>query len=310
MNNRLPVWIDCDPGIDDAAALMTAVSLDSIDIRGISATYGNAHLEDTFRNAGSLLRFLGREDIRLYQGASRPLFCDAETAPHVHGNNGIGDIQLHESRAVKETETAWQAIYRTAMEEKGRLNLICTGPLTDLAIALVTYPVLPELVDHVWLMGGAAAGGNVTPCAEFNVFTDPDAAEIVFSSGIPIVMCGLDVTRKAVLPFTKLKELSEQGYERAVLLSRMSEHAVPFYQKKGINGVVLHDVCPILCMVHPELFTMAHCGVHVETQGHMTRGKTVCDLWSDQKFEDRHVDLVLDLDVDGFLEQVIEVLGK
>ncbi len=311
MNEKIPVWIDTDTGVDDAGALMTAFSFPELDVTGISAVAGNVHLKDTFRNARNVAYLCGRQDVKVYPGAEGPLFCELVTAEAVHGDNGIGNVTLPESPAPKETKKAWTAMYEKAKELKGELQIIAVGPLTDLALAITTYPDFHVYVKRILIMGGAAVGGNVTAAAEFNIHADPEAAEIVFNSGIPVVMCGLDVTDKAVYPFEELDRVYETKDPRAVLLHDAYGVARPQYSTwtKG-KGIRIHDANPVLYAVHPEIYHSEHCGVFVETQGLYTRGKTVTDLWSDQKFKERHVDVVLDVDVNAFCRYITDAVTK
>lgn len=290
---------------------MTAFSFQELDVTGISAAAGNVHLKDTFRNARNVAYLCHREDVKVYPGAEKPLFCDLVTAEAVHGDNGIGNVTLPESPAEKETTPARTAMYEKARELKGALQIIAVGPLTNLALAITTYPDFHAYVKRILIMGGAAVGGNVTAAAEFNIHADPEAAEIVFNSGIPVVMCGLDVTDKAVYPFEELDRVYALQDPRAVLLHDAYGVAREQYSQwtKG-KGIRIHDANPVIYAVHPEIYKAEHCGVFVETQGRFTRGKTVTDLWSDQKFKDRHVDVVLDVDTDAFCRYITDAVTK
>ena len=190
----------------------------------------------------------------------------------------------------------------------GELTLVATGPLTNVAIALTAHPALRSLLRGIALMGGAAVGGNRTPCSEFNIHADPDAAEIVFSSGIPIVMCGLDVTEQAWFSpeeFAALPDTPVGRFARAATAGPMQKNMA-----RGAGGLCLHDVCPVLYLTHPELFTGRQAGVHVETRGTVTYAKTVTDLDSDAKFPERNVFVVLGVDRAGFAAHITEALSS
>ena len=202
--SKIPVWIDVDTGVDDSAALLVAAKLPQLDIRGISACAGNTQLCNTFENTRRVCALMGRTDIPVYPGAEKPLFRPLETAPLVHGVGGLGKAELPPSPAPVETKKAWDAIYEAAVAAEGELQVISVGPLTDLALAFQKYPDLNRYIKRILIMGGAAQGGNTTPAAEFNILGDPHAAQMVFKSGVQVVMCGLDVTMKAYLTHPEL----------------------------------------------------------------------------------------------------------
>ena len=182
---KIPIWMDCDTGTDDAVAIMTAHALEELEIIGLSSVCGNAPQALTYPNTLRLNRLMGT-DYPVYRGAEAPLLKKLETAETFHGKNGLGDVELPlPENPVYREERAWDALYETAKAYKGELKLIATGPLTNIAIALGKYPDLPEYLPEILIMGGSAAfGGNVTPAAEFNIYADPEAAAAVFKSGM------------------------------------------------------------------------------------------------------------------------------
>ena len=197
--NKYPVWLDCDVGVDDAIAIMALHALEETDLLAISTVSGNVPLSSTFSNAHRM-NGLMKTHYPVYKGADRPLIVQLQYAYTFHGKNGLGDVELPLPEDAKMLDTpAWDALYACAKQHPGELRLIAIGPLTNVAIALTKYPELKTLLHTILIMGGAAVGGNVTPAAEFNIYADPDAAQIVFKSGVPVVMCGLDVTMQAML---------------------------------------------------------------------------------------------------------------
>ena len=195
--NKYPVWLDCDVGVDDAIAIMALHALEETDLLAISTVSGNVPLSSTFSNAHRM-NGLMKTNYPVYKGADRPLIVQPQYAYTFHGKNGLGDVELPLPEDAKMLDTpAWDALYACAKQHPGELRLIAIGPLTNVAIALTKYPELKTLLHTILIMGGAAIGGNVTPAAEFNIYADPDAAQIVFKSGVPVVMCGLDVTMQA-----------------------------------------------------------------------------------------------------------------
>ena len=197
--NKRSVIIDCDPGIDDAMALLAAFRAPELDIKAITPVAGNVPLVHTAPNALKILALGGREDIPVYPGADRPLTGQAREASEVHGADGLMGWPMPEPRSVLRDEKAWDVIWREAKALGGELELIATGPLTNLAIALAKYPDLPKYIKKLTVMGGGACFGNATPAAEFNIYADPEAAEMVFRSGMPTALCGLDVCHRAHL---------------------------------------------------------------------------------------------------------------
>ena len=309
--SRIPVWIDTDTGVDDAAALLTAVYLEEeglLEIKGISAVCGNAELEKTFENARDVLYLAGREDIPVFPGAKKPLLAELSTAPHVHGVDGLGGAKIPPSPAGRESKPAWDALYACAKECAGELELILMGPETNAAIALRKYPDLTKYLKRILIMGGAEAGGNITPAAEYNIWADPHGAQVVFKSGIPIVMCGLDVTMYAQLLPEELEEIESFDSKGCRLFKESTGSAKELYRQFGLEGFFVHDACPILYAAYPEMFQGEPSGVFVETRGRITRGKTVCDRVTDRKFGVRNAIIVRGIDRAWFSRVVASAL--
>lgn len=305
--NKIPIWFDTDLGVDDAVALLSIGKLPQLELLGISAVAGNAELHHTFENARNVCR-LADLNVPVYPGAEHPLFVPLRTAPLVHGENGVGEVELSPSEAPRETNLAWDALYKAAKAARGELQVIAVGPLTNLATALGKYPDLKTLLKRILLMGGAAQGGNVTPAAEFNIYGDPHAAQMVFKSGVPVVMCGLDVTLKAYLTPEEVDEIGSHDTPVCRFVHQSNQLALAFNERISAPGLCCHDTCPVLFLACPELFSGEEAGVYVETRGEVTLGKTVTDLWSDKQFADRHVFVVLDVDREKFIAKVRELL--
>ncbi|MBQ6358351.1 MAG: nucleoside hydrolase, partial [Clostridia bacterium] len=208
-NTRIPIWLDTDPGVDDAMAMALLFALPEYDVKGVSAVAGNVELSKTFQNARDLAAFFGRKDVPVFPGADRPLFREPRTAYFVHGENGLGDVTLPRSDAPVEKLPAWDALYEAAKAAEGELVLIAVGPLTNVALALSKHGSLGKLLKKIVIMGGSASYGNATPAAEANIFCDPEAASTVFQCGVPIVMCGLDMTLKTVMTPAELDEMGD-----------------------------------------------------------------------------------------------------
>lgn len=307
--SKIPVILDCDPGVDDTLALLLSHQLQELDVKAITTVAGNAPIEYTFRNARNVMDYIGA-NVPVYKGADKPLLRSLRTAAHIHGEDGMGGVVLPESKRPEETEAAWEAIRRIAMEEMGELTLIAVGPLTNIALALSKYDDMQKLIKRIVMMGGAADGGNVTPNAEFNIYVDPEAAEMVFASGIPVYMCGLDVTMRAYMSRAEIEELMALGSKEAKLFHDVEQKALAIYDMQGRPGVALHDPAAVLFAVYPELFQGKWCGVRVETKDKSTCGKTVTDLFCDKKFEEQNTFIVTDVDRDAFVKKVFDLMGK
>ncbi len=306
------IWMDVDTGADDALALMTACALEKeskLKLEGVSAVNGNAPLDRTFINSRDILSLCGREDIPVFPGADKPLIVESVRAAYVHGQSGLGKVKIDPSGAEEETLKAWDALYRCACKYAGELELILTGPQTNAAIALAKYPDLKDKLKRILVMGGADVGGNITAAAEFNIYADPHAAEAVFKSGIPIVMCSLDVTMQAGLTKEEIDRLEGSGTKAGMVYAGSMELLKKLSLVKEDDLCAVHDACPVLYAVMPELFgNIVRCGVHVETGGKLTRGQTVTDWDTDKKFPDRNVDLVLGVDRDAFAKVLLDLL--
>ena len=311
MEKRIPVWLDVDTGIDDAQAIL-AVSRLPLDIRGISAVNGNVSLEHTLLNTRRVCALAGL-NVPVYPGADRPLFRDPCPATHVHGADGLCGAELPEPRGEALTTPAWDALWQEARRRPGELQVVATGPLTNLAIAFAKYPQLPSLLKRILLMGGGAEGGgirggNSTPAAEFNFFADPHAAQAVCKCGAPLVICGLDVTMRAYLTPDEKAVITNCGSAAGRFFGQATARNLQFHLEKGVPGLCLHDMCPLLYLTHPQLFSGQEAGVYVETRGTYTFGQMVTDLWSDFQFPKKNAFVVLDVDRPAFVQLVQSLL--
>ncbi len=305
--NKIPVWIDCDPGVDDAGAIILASSFPQLQVLGISAVAGNVPLSITTANALKLGDLVG-QPYPVYAGADRPLLRPYHDGSEFHGAEGFGDASLPLSSRIPQEEKAWDGLYQAAKKNPGTLELITMGPLTNIAIALEKYPELPSLIHRILMMGGSATRGNRTPCAEYNIFADPEAAQVVFRSGIPIVMCGLEVTEQAYLLPEEWEALSKNPGKRAQFFHKASGHILEKNLQNGHPGFCVHDAVPVFYLVQPESFTAETAGVFVETQAELTLGKTVTDLYSDKQFDIKNTLVVLDLDRKAFISALLAAL--
>ena len=305
----IPVWLDTDPGVDDAMAMGLLFAIPEYDVKGVSAVAGNVALEKTFQNARNLAAFFGRRDVPVYSGASRPLARSPRTAAFVHGENGLGNMTLPESDAPVETTPAWDALCAAAQGAAGELVLIAVGPLTNVALAFEKHPSLPKLLQRLVIMGGSASGGNATPAAEANIFCDAEAADMVFRSGVPIVMCGLDMTLKTVMSPAELDKLGELN-PVCKFLRDAAQHGLAYSRAHGVDGMALHDPTAVLYPLYPDLFSGREAGVVVETKDSETYGRTVTDLWSKAPFSCKNALVMLAVDRARLHGIILDLLAK
>lgn len=279
----IPVLLDCDPGIDDAVAIALLAAFDQVDLKMITTCAGNVLPEYTYQNARNLISFYGKGEIPVYRGAQKPLYRSLIMAENAHGDSGIGTVTLPESTVPQTEKTALEAVSEYLKSCGEPVTLVATGPLTNVAVLLLAYPELKPKIARIILMGGACYGGNVTPCAEFNVAVDPEAAKLVFESQIPIVMFGLDVTLQAGFLPEDIHQLRTVETKTAQMLSDlisfsgMQSSNAPFLPGNYVEGAHLHDACAVTYLFHPEWFCLTEANVSVETKGEYTSGCTVVD---------------------------------
>lgn len=305
---KKPVIIDCDPGIDDAVALFIAFAADNLDIRAITSVAGNVNIDKTTNNALKLVELLGK-NVKVSRGASQPISKKPVTAEHVHGKSGLGDTVLPEPKAGIYCKNAYDTIYEEALCCEGKLHIIALGPLTNIALTLMKYPDLKDKIAHITLMGGAAGIGNVTPTAEFNIYADPEAAKVVFNSGIGITMVGLDATHKAIISEEELKEILAYGNTPSNFTAKSMLSYMDIAKNYGITGAVLHDPAAVAAVIDESLITTKYLHVDIETKGEFTSGKTVVDIYQvTGKKPNAHV--AFDIDRDRFINLVKGLLRK
>ena len=302
---KQPMLLDCDTGVDDAVAILLAKHLKNLELVAVTTVAGNVELEHTTENTLRMLEFAGMGQIPVYRGAAKPLFCELYSAHHVHGQNGLNNMELPPAKRQAEAMPAWDAIYEYAKKYKGELTIVAIGPLTNLALAIAKYKELPKLLKRIVLMGGSATGGNVTPAAEFNIYVDPEAADMVFTCGADVTMCGLDMTMAAYFTAEELDELAALGSKQAVFARDVLQHMLTFYRAYGLNGVAFHDPATVLYADDDTCFQTERVGIRVETKGKLTRGKTVTDLYSDKQME-HNANIVIGVDRAVFLRRVFE----
>src|SRR6201997_4422813 len=270
------VIIDTDPGVDDALALLLAMRSPELKIEGITPVAGNVPLELTLPNALRMVEIAGRTDIPVAAGAKTPLTRRLVTAAYVHGENGLGGAEFPEPKTKPVGEPAPEFIRTTVRKHPGEITLITLGPLTNIAAALSSDNELAGMIQGVVMMGGSLSGGNITPAAEFNIYVDPEAARIVFQSGIPITMVGLDVTRKTGLTDAHVRRLGSAQTPVSKAAANIAHHAIQHYRDAGfLVDPNMHDSLAVAAFLNPSLLKWKEYYVDVETSGELTAGETL-----------------------------------
>ena len=302
--------IDADPGIDDAVAFaLAAANQDQLNILAITTVAGNQSLERVTQNALKLTDFLGISQVPVASGADSPLIREVISAAHVHGSTGLGDCHLPDTdkEVVSENAVTFLAEQILKLPEGEKVTLVPIGPLTNIALLLKVFPEVKERIDEICLMGGAAVGGNVTTTCEFNIWEDPEAAQMVFTSGLPIVMCGLDVTNRCGFSREQVQELLDSKNPITHAYGEM----IDFYFRSpvyhGSAVVAVHDAVTITYLLHPEWFTARRMHVEVDCSEGRNRGMTVCEFreWTGGT---RRVDVLLEAEVERISRFWMDVL--
>ena len=306
----LPIILDCDPGHDDAIAMVLALASPELDVKAITASAGNQTPDKTLRNVLRMLTLLGRQDIPVAGGARKPLMRELIIAENVHGESGLDGPALPEPDFTPQACTAVELMAKTLRESPQPVTIVATGPQTNVALLLNSHPELHAKIARIVIMGGAMVLGNWQPAAEFNIYVDPEAAEIVFQSGIPVVMAGLDVTHRAQIHGLDIERFRQVGNPVATIVAELLDFFMEYHKdaKWGFTGAPLHDPCTIAWLLKPELFTSVERWVGVETQGKYTQGMTVVDYYF-LTGKQPNTTVLLDIDRERFVDLLVERLA-
>ncbi|MCE9932799.1 pyrimidine-specific ribonucleoside hydrolase RihA [Aeromonas salmonicida] len=305
----LPVILDCDPGHDDAIALILALASPELKVLAVTTSAGNQTQEKTLNNALRILTLLGRDDIPVAAGAPKPLARELVIADNVHGESGLDGPTLPDPAFAPQAMTGLELMAKSLRESPEPVTLVPTGPLTNIALLLAAYPELKPNIARIVLMGGAAGAGNWTPAAEFNIYVDPEAADMVFKSGIPITMCGLDVTHEAQVMDEDIARVRTITNPVAQCVAGLLDFFMIYHRdpKWGFAGAPLHDPCTIAWLLAPALFHGVECRVDIETRGLHTTGMTVVDRYQ-LTGKPANALVLLGLDRPGFIDLLVERL--
>ena len=301
------IILDCDPGHDDALALLLAHADPAIDLLAVTTVAGNQTLDKTTLNARRVMSVAGIEDVPVAAGAALPLMRDQVTAPEVHGESGLEGWSFDEPEAAVDPRHAIDLIAEL-VEANEEVTLVPVGPLTNIALALHRHPRAMARVKEIVLMGGATGLGNTTPAAEFNIYADPEAANIVFSSGLPVTMVPLDLTHQAIVTPRVLERIRAVGNR----VSEMATALLGFYGRAfhpahGFLGPALHDPCAVARVIKPEIVECKRVNIVVETARSWSYGATVCDLYGVTGTQPNAL-IAQELDDSAFWDLIIEAL--
>ena len=297
------ILIDTDPGVDDSMAILLAFASPEVQVEGLATVFGNTGVDITTKNALRLVELAGRPDVPVAAGAEKPLLRPfTGQGWHVHGKNGLGEVEFPEPKGQPDKRRAAQFIIDTIMANPGEITLVPLGPLTNVALAVATEPRIAQNVKEVVLMGGAAnVPGNASPVAEANIRNDPEAAHIVFHAGWPLTMVGLDVTRQSVMTRDYLERLRGANNRWTDFIYAITKHYLDFHRSIGIDGMPVHDSSALAYVIDPTLFETKHVYTDVDHQSPHHHGQTVPD-WRGQREIEPNVNVCVGVDHERFLE--------
>ena len=304
-----PILIDTDPGHDDACALLLAARAPELQLLAVTVVAGNQTLAKTALNARRVLTLAERLDVPVAAGMAAPLTRPLAVAAHVHGESGLDGYDFGLPRVALQPEHGVDLMIRTIRASTEPVTLVPLGPLTNVALALWRDPAIAGKLARIVLMGGAAHLGNVTPAAEFNIHTDPEAAQIVFNAGVPITMVGLDATLRTRIRPAERERIRGRGGEVGRMVAALMDWSARSRRRGYGDDLPVHDALAVAAVIRPDLLQTRHVNVVVETTGTYTAGRTVCDL---DAVTDRppNADVALDADRDAFVELFTEGLAR
>lgn len=304
---RRKIILDCDPGHDDAVAILLAGIAEEIELLGIVSVAGNSYVENTTRNA-LILTEMAKLNVSVFRGSSKPLLRKQIVAPDIHGESGLEGANLPLPTRKVEEKNYLEFMAKTVEKFPGEITFVAVGPLTNIAKFVLNYPHLVPKVKELVIMGGGIKFGNVTPRAEFNIYADPEAAQIVFNAGFNLTVFPLDVTHQAKI---YMKEIKEMQNFRSEITSKMGLLLEFFHQTYydifKIEGAPLHDPCTIAYLINPDIFEFDEFYAQVETKGELTYGETVVDYWH---LKDPNSRWALKVDREKFIEILFNNLKK
>ncbi len=306
-----PVLLDCDPGHDDAVAILLALGSPSILLLGITTCFGNCAVEDATRNAQRVLALVGREDVPVAVGAAGPMRGELALGNYVHGVTGLDGPELPEPTVAPVEETATELLARCLTESAEPVTVVVTGPMTNLGVLLSEQPELTTRIREIVFMGGSTERGNHTPTAEFNTFADPEALDAVFRSGVPLRMVGLNLTHQALATPDVVKRMAAMPHEVGrTCAAWMGFFGDSYNRIWDFTAPPVHDPCTIAPLLDPDVMQWRDCFVAVELDGTWTRGTTVVDLFDRLPDQSPNASVAMKLDSERYWDLVLAALDR
>ncbi len=307
---KIPVIIDVDTGIDDAVALVLALKSEELDIKGITTVAGNQTIEKTTRNTLDVVEYVGRGDVPVAKGRAGPLVREQIIAAYAHGESGLGTAVLPKAKNDVHELDAVSFMKKTLEESDEKITICPVGPMTNIATLLLCYPHVKEKIEKIVLMGGGAYRGNSNITAEFNIYADPEAANVVFASGVPLVMCGLDVTMKAIVYEEEINAIKALDTKAGNFVAEAFNFYLAGYRKHGLNGVCVHDAVTITYLLHPEAITVKPAVARVDIDGRNTYGATICNFTPWREKDKDNALVGMDIDRELFVKLITDACRK
>ncbi len=304
MTSKIPIILDGDPGHDDAIAWMLAKASDQLEILACTSVSGNQSIEKTSINARRVMTLLGI-DAPFAMGREEPLHGQPIHAGNIHGETGLDGPALPEPEVEAEPLGAVELMAKTIRASSKPVTIVATGPFTNLGALLVLHPDLKPNIAHISIMGGGLAHGNWTPAAEFNILVDPEAADVVFRSGVPLTMAGLDVTLKALVFPEDFERIRALGNPVAVVVAEWLDFFYSFHRSIGYAGAPVHDAVAVAALIKPEILTANDYYVQIETSGDFCRGATVADHYG-FSHQPPNTHALIDIDREAFIDLLTE----
>lgn len=304
---KIPVIFDVDTGIDDAVALILALQADQLDIKGVTVVAGNQTLDKTFYNTLAVVDYFGRRGIPVAKGAEKPIVREQYVDPATHGESGLGTAVLPQPQLKPYPYDAVTFLKETLENTQEKITLVPVGPLTNVAIFLMSYPHLKDKIERIVMMGGGAFEGNMNAVEEFNIYVDPEAAKIVFDSGIDIVMCGLDVTMKSYTTWDDIMRLKATDTTAGDFCAEaFGVYYNRYVSNSRLPGCAVHDAVAVTYLLHPEWISTKRGRAEVDVTGGESYGATVCDFRPTRDKTKDNVTVCLDIDRNQFVDQLVK----
>ena len=308
--NKRNIMIDCDPGHDDVMAILLALAnQDKFNILGVTTVAGNQTLEKVTLNLRRLYTYLGIS-IPAASGCAKPITRELVLGDEVHGETGLDGWDFPEPTFELESTNAVTFMYEKIINCEGKVTLIPVGPLTNIGLLLSTFPDVKEKIEAISLMGGSIYAGNMTPHAEFNILVDPEAASVVFNSGIPVIMSGLEVTHEAGILDSEIESLMKKEGRVSKMCGYLLHFYVSYHHAEGYASFPLHDVCSVMYLLNPEIFEYKDLQVEIDCSDGPHRGRTAADNREWMKYENPNTRVLLNIDREKFIEILFKAFEK